>query len=166
MDIFTETEKMIAALRNFRLDIEKALEYSGGSHSFEHVAAMCITGQADLYVLPNSVIIMELHTYPNHKVYHAFIAAGDLDEIVEAQSTTLIREAQLRGAKYLTLAGRTGWTKTLKTEGWTHTLCLMQKEVPYEQVERVKTDAGNQSRGREELASQHGLGEAHCLIGV
>ena len=130
-DIFTEMEELIAGLRKFRVDIEKALEYGNSSHGFDDIALKALTGEVDTYILPNSVIIMELDASPKHKSYHAFIAAGDLDEIIEAQNGLLIREAKYRNAKYLTLAGRRGWAKVLEKHGWTEQLVVMSKEIDY-----------------------------------
>lgn len=142
-------DDMTAALRKFRVDIEAALGYGGHSHSFANVVAMCVTGEVDLYILPSSVIMMQLTDYPNYKSYHAFIAAGDLDEIIEAQNGLLIREARLRGASKLTLAGRRGWARALKSEGWEDKLVIMHKDVPNEQniTEQVRSRSRPASGG-------------------
>lgn len=128
-DVFAEVEELILALRRFRVDIEKGLSYGVRTHTFDQVAAMALSGKVDTYVLPNAVIIMELTECPSGRAYHVFLAAGDLDEILEAQNGLLLREASLRGASHLTLFGRRGWVKTLESHGWTSDLVIASKEV-------------------------------------
>ena len=147
-DMFTEIEELIATLRKFKVDIVTALGYGGNTHTYEHVCAQCLTGHYDTLILPNSVIISELFTYPTHKVYNVFIAAGDLDEIIEAQNGTLIREAKLRGATALTAVARKGWAKALENHGWTSSLVYLRKELKYGKVERAKD--GADAEGRQE----------------
>ena len=120
---------MIAALKKFELDIREALRYGGDTNTYEQVCAGCIAGAYTMFVLPNSVIIAEVAEYPTHKVFHQFIACGDLAELIEAQNGLLIREAKLRGATALTLAGRKGWLKALEPHGWRSNLVLMRKEI-------------------------------------
>jgi hypothetical protein len=121
----------IDALEKFELDIKEALCYGTGSHNFTDVVARVLTGTLDLYVFPNSVIIMEFTKYPNHSVYHGYIAAGDLQEILDAHPM-IEKEARARKCKYLTIAGRKGWERPMKLHGWQHSLSVMQKEVSYE----------------------------------
>ena len=165
-DCFTETENLIRVLRKFELDIRKALGYGGHTHSYEYVAAACIAGQFDIFILPNSVIIAELIEYPTQKVYHQFIACGDLDELLEAQNGLLIREAKLRGAKALTLAGRRGWLRTLEPHGWKSDLVLMRKELDYGQDTDPRDDARDRPASSGELGSQHGASEDASWAGL
>lgn len=124
-------DRTLAALRKFELDICRALEYGNNSHSFDDIVRLVLDGSVDMYEFPNSVIIMELTHYPNFSVYHGFIAAGDLQEILDAH-TMMFKEARLRGAKYLSIAGRRGWEKAMRNHGWSHKLSIMQVEVPHE----------------------------------
>ncbi len=125
-----EAIAQLEALKKFRVDIERALCYGRNSHTFNQVCALVIQGQLDVHVLEGAVIIAEVISYPEYKVYHVFIAAGELQPIIEAQRGYLIREAQKRGAKRLSFAGRKGWKKALENEGWSNDLILMSKEVP------------------------------------
>jgi hypothetical protein len=122
---------LMGILKKFELDIRTALEYGNNSHSFDDVVRMAVLGEVDVYEFPNSVIIMELTKYPNFSVYHGFIATGDLQEILDAHGL-MFREAKLRGAKYLSIAGRRGWERAMKQRGWDHRLSILYKEVPDE----------------------------------
>ncbi len=121
-------QRLLYVLQKFELDICKALKYGSNSHTFDDIVRSALSGDIDVYELPNAVIIAELSTYPQHKVYHIFIAAGDLDEILDYQPR-LHEEAKLRGASYLTLAGRKGWERVLKEHGWKHNLSIMNVRV-------------------------------------
>lgn len=124
--------RTLDVLEKFQLDICAALEYGNNSHTFDDIVKLALVGEVDVYELPNSVIVMELSKYPQFAVYHGFIAAGNLEEILSAHKM-MFREARLRGAKYLSIAGRRGWEKAMKAHGWQHKLSIMQIEVPYEQ---------------------------------
>lgn len=130
MDSLAKAEHIIHALKKFRVDIEAALLYGSNSHSFNDVVATVFSGELELHALPNSVILMEHTKYPNHSVYHAYIAAGDLQEILDALPM-LDKRARELGCKYLTLNGRRGWESALKNYGWTYSLSMMEKEVSY-----------------------------------
>ena len=165
-DCFTETENLIRVLRKFELDIRKALGYGGGVYTYEHVAASCLAGRYDTFILPNSVIIAELMEYPTQKVYHQFVACGDLDELIEAQNGILIREAKLRGAKALTLAGRRGWLKALEPHGWESDLVFMRKELNYGQDQRNEVGTKDRPRPAEEHGGQYGPSSFVCSDGL
>lgn len=124
-----EVRRTIDALEKFEVDISKALKYGNASHTFEDVAVRVLSGKLDAYVYPNSIILMELCQYPQHSVYHGFVAAGNLDEILAAEPS-LLREARLRKCSYLSIAGRRGWEPVLRNIGWTHSLSIMVREVP------------------------------------
>ena len=127
-DSLQRIKSLIGALEKFELDIREALCYGTNSHTFDYVCARVLSGSADLYEFPNSVIIMEKSVYPNHSVYHGFIAAGDLQEILDAHPL-IEEEAKKRGCEYLSIAGRKGWEKPMKKYGWKHSLTIMKKEL-------------------------------------
>ena len=115
-------------LLKYRLDICAALEYGKNSHNFEHVIDEVMKGRLHFYPLENSFIIMEVHTYPNFKLYHGFLAGGDLQEILDAHPMIISNAKQL-GCKGLSIAGRRGWEKAMKAHGWKHDLSYMSLEI-------------------------------------
>lgn len=120
---------LLLDLKRFRLDIEKALCYSSDAYSFDNIVDGVLRGNYHFYPLKNSCVITELVNYPNYKVYHGFIAAGNLEEIREFVHTIGNANAKQLGCKYMTLAGRHGWTREFGRDGWKHTLSTMQREV-------------------------------------
>ena len=141
----------LTTLQKFELDINRALLYGEHGHSFDDVVAGCVSGKFDLYTLPNSIIVMDLHVYPQYKSYHVFLACGDMAEVMAAQDTLLVTEAKLRGATRLTLTGRKGWLRQLETAGWTPTVVAMKKEISYGENIRDKDRAGNRPASRGKL---------------
>jgi hypothetical protein len=161
-----EMRKTLDALEKFRVDIERALGYGGHSHDFAHIVAMCVKGEADLYILPNSVIIMQLDEYPNYKAYHIFLACGKMDELMEAQAGLLMREAKMRGASKLTFAGRTGWVRQLKSSGWQHKLAVMHKDIDNVKNLQEHNNTGNRPECGRKLGSDHVAGPYACRAGL
>lgn len=113
--------KTVHTLYRHRWEIQRALSYSNYAFMFDDVVQRVLSGNATMYPLDTSVVIMECTQYPQFKVYHGFIAAGDLDEIMGLQPT-LEADAKKLGCEYLTLSGRHGWVRALKRNGWQHTL--------------------------------------------
>lgn len=128
-DILDRMEHLIAALRKHKAEINEALAYTGFSYSFHHVVLRVMTGDLDCFVFPNSVIMAEVVEAPNFKSYGIYIAAGDLQEILDAEDL-MLAEARLRGCRYLSMTGRRGWEKPLKQMGWQHSLSILKKDVP------------------------------------
>jgi hypothetical protein len=127
----TKAEVVINLLNDllkFRLDIENALAYSNNSHTFDNIVDMVVTGTAHFYPLENAFMLMEVQTFPQHKVYNVFLAGGDLQEILATQKW-VNDNAYALGCKYATMSGRNGWSKVLKDEGWDFKFVVMYKTV-------------------------------------
>ncbi len=118
-----------AELNRCRQCIEDALEYSGGTHSFDDIAAGVLASKFQLWPNHNSAVVTEIVVYPNVKNLHYFLAGGNLDELkmmrphIEAWGKSI-------GCTRVTLAGRKGWERTfLKDEGYTPQWFVLSKEL-------------------------------------
>lgn len=131
-DPLESMKDIIDALQRHRAGIERALTYGGGGHTFDYVAARVLSGDCDIYILPNSIIIAEIGEQTNFSVYHGFIAAGNLEEILSFDEQ-FQHEARIRGCKKVSIAGRRGWLKPMKSIGWDEAICIMYKDVKDEQ---------------------------------
>lgn len=113
----------------YREPLERALQYSGGTHTFLDVVKMVHEGHAQLWVNGCSAAITEILTYPQKKVLHCFLAGGDLSELLD-----MLPDAARWGVKVgcedFTMAGRPGWQRVLKRHGWRPTLTLMEISLP------------------------------------
>ena len=109
--------------------IEAALEYSGGTHTFDDIVAGIFSQKMQLWGNKKSAVVTEIVVYPRAKVLNYFLAGGDLDEL--KQMRPHIEEwATGLGCNRVTLSGRPGWAKTfLKDEGYKPTWYVMAKEL-------------------------------------
>lgn len=120
--------KQLDALEKHRVDIERALVYGASTYSFGHVCQRVFSGDLDVYVLDNSILLCEVLRYPNRKVYNVYIAAGDLEEVL-AFEPQMCAEATARKCAVLMYTGRKGWSRALTQLGWESSLVTMTKEL-------------------------------------
>ena len=97
--------------------IEAALEYADGTHTYDDVVEMVMSGRLFWKPLPNSFMIFEIVTFPRQRHFHGFLAGGDLQEI-RASQPELEELARLAGCSIITLSGRRGWVRALQDLGW------------------------------------------------
>lgn len=115
-------------LDHYRDMIESALAYSGGTHTFQDVADMVIAGKAQIWPAPRGVAITEIIEYPQKRVLHVFLAAGEMDQLLD-----MIKSAEdwgrTQNCTSLTMSGRFGWQRVLDKHGFKPVLVTMEREV-------------------------------------
>ncbi len=124
-------DKLLALARDikkFEVDIEEALGYSYGSYSLDDIVKGILAGRFHLYTHNQSFLIFEPQQSPGYMIYHAFLAGGKLEDLLEMQ-TRVKPVAQALNAKYATMNGRLGWKKPLEKLGWEARYLVMYKEV-------------------------------------
>lgn len=121
-------QALITDLLKKQLDIEAALEYAHNSHTFDDVVEMVLVGRLHFYPTGDSFVIMEVLTYPQHKVYHTFLAGGNMEEIFNIHDT-LHDNAKKLECSYTSVVGRKGWEKALKSRGWKYSYSTLYREV-------------------------------------
>ena len=106
-----ETQSKLEAYRPL---IEKALVHAGGAWTWEQLAEEVTSGRA--FLLPSrsgkSVVVMQAI-----RDLHIFTASGDLDELMEMEADVAVM-ASASGYDRMTLIGRNGWKRVLKSRGW------------------------------------------------
>jgi len=118
-----------AELNRCRQWVEDALEYSGGTHSFDDIAAGVLAKKFQLWPNHNSAVVTEIVVYPNTKNLHFFLAGGNLDEL-KMMRPYIEQWGKSIGCTRVTLAGRKGWERTfLKDEGYTPQWFVLSKEL-------------------------------------
>lgn len=114
-------------IHQYRELIESALAYSGGTHTFDDVAQMVIEGKAQIWPAQRGVAITEIIEYPRKRVLHVFLAAGELDQLLD-----MIQSAEdwgrTQGCTSLTMSGRFGWQRVLDKHGFKPVLVTMERE--------------------------------------
>lgn len=117
--VLQQLSQVLTDLQRLQPQIEAALEYTHGTHTFDDICAMVLTGRIRFWALPNSFMLTEVLEYPRAKHYHMFLVGGDLQEI-KAQLAPVTAAAHEAGCVALTGAGRIGWGKALADQGWKH----------------------------------------------
>lgn len=120
-----------AEIQNYRSHIEAALQYSGGTHTFEDIVEGVERGELQFWPGPDSVIVTEIAQYPRRKALHFFLAGGHLPEL-EAMTPEILAWGREQGCNQATLCGRRGWDRTFLTRtGWavTQELVVLEKSL-------------------------------------
>lgn len=121
-DVFSE-------LARCRTYIEAALEYAGGTHTFNDIAAGVLNNRFQLWPNENSAVVTEVVVYPQLKDLHYFLAGGNLDELQQMRPH-IEQWGKSVGCTRVTLAGRRGWERTfLKDGGYKPEWFVLSKEL-------------------------------------
>ena len=117
-------------LEAHREQIEAALGYAGGTHTFEDVRAGVEAGTLLYWPGVRSAVITEIIQYPQRRVLNFFLAGGDLAEL-EAMYPIIMQYGRAQGCSSAVLSGRKGWERSffVRTEGWTPTLVVLEKQL-------------------------------------
>ena len=111
--------------------IDAALAETGvgrATHTFQDIVEGVTEGRFMFWPGERSCMITELISYPKRRGVHVFLAGGELEEILEMEKD-LTKWAKSIGADHISLSGRAGWTRALKSAGWGHPLTTLTKEL-------------------------------------
>ena len=117
-----------AELDRCRKWIEAALAYSGGTHTYEDIVEGVHALRYQFWPAERGCAVTEIIEYPRKKVFHVFLAGGEMDQIVDMESSAAIFAKQ-NGCQGMSLAGRRGWSKVLKEHGWNEAFTTLAKEL-------------------------------------
>jgi hypothetical protein len=115
-------------LLHWKPQIEKAMHHVYDMYSFNNVVAMVANGSLRLFAYPDCMVLMQPEQYPGFKTYHCFLACGDMQAIKTAEAD-INAEAKELGCQYMSISGRTGWPRALKSDGWDHMISVLYKET-------------------------------------
>lgn len=108
--------------------LSAALEYSNGTHDIDDIWDGVEAGRFQLWPGKNSAVITEVYTYPKKRVFHIFLAGGDLSELLDIWDSIEIY-AKVIGCSSLSVSGRKGWIKVLESRGAKHLCSTVIKEL-------------------------------------
>ena len=108
--------------------LESALVHSGGTHTFFDIKAGVHALRYQFWPAERGCAVTEIVDYPRSRVLHVFLAAGELDQIVDMESSAA-EFARQHGCQGMTLAGRRGWKKVLNEHGWSEAFTVLSKEL-------------------------------------
>lgn len=115
-------------LDRHRVHLDNALEYAEGSHTFDDLVHMVLTGRLHMWSKSKSIILAEVLEYPQEKHYHMFLGGGDFDEIV-AMHEEIETAAKNLGCVKLSVCGRRGWVRGLAKYGWAEQFTTVTKRI-------------------------------------
>lgn len=108
--------------------IADALEYSGGTHTVDDVIDGIVSGHMQLWPAPRGCAVTEIVSYPRKKVLHVFLAAGEMDQIVDMLESAKDWGRQ-QGCDAFTIAGRKGWKRVLAKHGFNETFTVLETSL-------------------------------------
>ena len=107
--------------------IESALEYSGGTHTYEDVFDSILSGRMQLWPAERGCAVTEIVVYPKKKVLHVFLAGGEMDQIIDMIDSA-VEWSKGQGCTSMTIAGRHGWARVLGKYGYKPVMTVLEKE--------------------------------------
>lgn len=110
--------------------IERALAYSGGTHTVQDVLDGIEAGEFQLWEGERSIIVTKLMQHPQLLEAFCFLAAGDLQEIA-ALYPVILDWAKAKGCTRVSCLGRPGWERSFLTReaGWTSRFTVFAREI-------------------------------------
>jgi hypothetical protein len=115
-------------MQRHRDEIERTLEYTPDTHNFDVLVDMVIQGQLTFWDLPNGFFLTEIQLYPLARHFHVFMAGGDLQALIDLHDD-MLSLAQALGCSRATIAGRAGWERVFKGQGWQKHLTVISREI-------------------------------------
>jgi len=108
--------------------IGEALEYAHGTHTVADIIEGIGERKYQLWPTRKACLVTEILEYPQKKVCHVFLGAGDLEQILDMHESVIAWARQL-GCSELTVSGRAGWQRALKNHNWKHAHTTLFKEI-------------------------------------
>lgn len=108
--------------------LEAALAYSGDTHEIQDVFEAVVKGDMQFWSNDRCAVVTEIITYPRKRVFHIFLAGGELSAIRELEAGA-VEWAKQYGCTDIRLSGRKGWLKALQNDGWELKFTTMSKRI-------------------------------------
>lgn len=112
-DFFGYVKGQVDDLERLRPQIEAALVHARGTHTFDDIAHMVLTGRVRLWAKENSFCITEINEFPRKRIVHVFLAGGNMADMHEFFDPVAEAYKQ-QGCVGMSFAGRPGFVRALK----------------------------------------------------
>ena len=110
--------------------IQRAINRTNGETALEHVREEVKAGHAQIWPLPNACIITKISTFRTGlKVLHLWLAGGDKRQLLKAYEAYIEPWAKEKGCARMTISGRPGWLRAMKTMGVEQIYVVMGKSL-------------------------------------
>lgn len=115
---------------NVRRQIERALAFTGGTHTVDDVLEMVERGELQLWQGDDSIIVTQILTYPRLKELCFFLAAGRMAGM-KSMAPIILQWGRDQHCARAVFAGRPGWARTFLTQedGWRNPMQVFEKEL-------------------------------------
>ncbi len=110
--------------------IERALDHANNTATFDDVAQHIMMGKARLYADEDSFVVTEIINLPQAKFYNVWVTGGVKDAVLRWEDQLMV-DAHALGCSHLAGAGRKGWERVMKAQGWDFYTVTMLKEVTH-----------------------------------
>jgi hypothetical protein len=108
--------------------MRKALRLSGDTHSIEDVIEALRDGQMQAFWNDTSVVITEVAHTPKRQLVSIFLAAGDLDGVMDLHEK-IYDWAIESGYDFARILVRPGFARLLERKGWKKRQIVMELEL-------------------------------------
>lgn len=114
----------------YEQQVQAALNEAGNTLSFDDVRRGVSEGRYQFWPDADSVVVTEVLDYPQAKVLHFLLAAGDLPTL-ERMFPAIEAWGETQGCRYAAATGRRGWERSFMTkhQGWKATHVVLSKEL-------------------------------------
>jgi len=121
---------MTATLAAYRELIDRALEHSSGTHTFDDIAANVDARLMQAWRGERAIVVSAILTNPRCLELHFFLAAGDIDEVLELEAEAC-GWGRVHGCTRASFIGRHGWQRHqgIKGAGWAPTHTVFMKDL-------------------------------------
>jgi hypothetical protein len=128
VNIEQQMEKRLWSLRGWAPHIRRALA-EADLMTYEDIERRVLDAKLLYFNSPTAFAIIDVQDYSKGRVCHILAAGGSLRGLRALQATLMPFFKQI-GARRLTMAGRSGWKRTLPAWGWRPSRLLMEMEIP------------------------------------
>ena len=109
--------------------VQSALDHQD-EYDFDAVKREVICNRAQVWQGESSVNITQLNQHVDCKKCRIWLAAGDMTELVERMLPEVEKWAKAEECGGITIVGRKGWVKKLKSKGFSEPpLAMLEKEI-------------------------------------
>ena len=125
-----QEEYLKVGFKRWRPVIEEILRDNEDYASADDIYKQCSDLRALFFCNSDAFGIVQVVENPQMVTLHIILAGGSLDALFEIEEI-VAKFGQEIGAKKFTFIGRKGFTKKLKSRGWTSPKMYFEKEIPY-----------------------------------
>lgn len=105
--------------------MRKALRLGGDTHTIEDLVEALRKGEMQAFHNDRAIIITEISQSPRRRFVHFFLAAGELDGVMEL-TDQIEKWAIEQGCEFGRACVRPGYEPVLKAKGWKRRMIMME----------------------------------------